>query len=53
MREELHTRSLLIALVCAFPISYAFFQVNQIPDLSRPEWRHYARRLEEGTSKKI
>jgi hypothetical protein len=36
MREELHTRSLLIALVCAFPISYAFFQVNPIPDLSRP-----------------
>jgi hypothetical protein len=37
MREETHTRSLLVAPARAFPIPCAFFQVNQIPDLSRPE----------------
>jgi hypothetical protein len=37
MREEIHTRSLLIAPARAYPILCAFFQVNQIPDLSRPE----------------
>jgi hypothetical protein len=52
MREEIHTRSLLIALVCAFPISYAFSRSSEFQIFFRPDWRHYARRFEEGNRKK-